>query len=113
MRKKTKSFFKMTDAERAADVKKYDRGVPLNKTRALSRSAQAKWGRARAADPAPSTADNLARILIAVDAKLLAKTHARAVREGKTLSALVSELFRKADSRPATRRTQARHRQPV
>ena len=103
----------MTTPERAADVAKYDRGVAFEKTRPLTASDRAKWERAKAARREQSTGDDVARILIALEPKLLAKAHARAKREGKTLSALVSDLLRGAERRPAARSPQVRHRLPA
>ena len=103
----------MTDAEREADVAKYDKGVDLAETRPLSASERARWERAKAAVPRQRAPDELARILIALDPKLLAKAHARARKQGKTLSALISDMLRDAVRRPATSYARARHRLPA
>ena len=99
MPKKLKSFFKMTPAERAADVARFDQGVAFKDTSPLSAAQQARFERAKkSSSPARGESED-ARVLISLDPKLLAKAHAHAKREGKSFSAWVSELLRAAERR--------------
>ena len=99
MAKKSKSFFKMTPAERDADVARYDQGVDFERTAPLSAPQRARWERAKSGTSPMQAVNEEARVLISVNPKLLAKAHARARREGKTFSAWVSELLRAAERR--------------
>jgi hypothetical protein len=45
--KRTKTFWEMTDAERDADVKQYDKPIPLSKTRPLTKKERQQFERMR------------------------------------------------------------------
>ena len=99
MAKKSKSFFKLTPAERAAVVARFDRGVAFEDTTPLSTAQQARFERAKKSSPAARGETKDARVLISLDPKLLARAHARAKREGKSFSKWVSELLQAAERR--------------
>jgi hypothetical protein len=93
MTHKRKSFFKMTPAEKDADVARYDAGVDFDDTVPLTVAQKAQFERARQVHSVKRS-EELAHVLISVDPKLLAKVHARARKQGKTFSSLVNELLR-------------------
>jgi hypothetical protein len=90
---RSKSFFKMSSEEREREVTQYDKGVPFEETRAMNRAERARWERARAPRNAASKGDNDVAVVIRIDPRLLAKAHAAARRDGKSLSTLISELL--------------------
>jgi hypothetical protein len=94
-----KSFLKMTAAERDKDVAKYDAGVSLDRTRPLSPAEQARFDRARTGRRKGNADDKEVAVVIRIDPRLLAKAHAAALRDGKSLSTLISELLTRSQRR--------------
>jgi hypothetical protein len=97
-RKQAKSFFKMTPAEREADVAKYDKGVPFEETRELSAAESADWEQMRAAGR-PRKASDEVSVVIRMNSRLLSKAIGAARRDGKSLSDFISELLAKSQRR--------------
>jgi len=108
MARKKRSFFKLTPAERNADVARFDAGVNFEDTAPLSAAQQARFERTRQFSPAATADPGEARVLISIDPKLLVKAHTLARQEGKTFSGLVSDLLRTAERQGR----QSRHRGP-
>jgi hypothetical protein len=88
-----KPFAKLTALQRDKAVAKYDAGVSFDETRPLTASESARWSRARNGGPKPGGDDKDVAIVIRIDPRLLAKAHAAAQRDGKSLSALISDLL--------------------
>ena len=99
MRKKPKSFFKMTAAERDAEIARFDRGIDFDQTTPLTAAQRARWERAKNAPDEVRANSEEERVVISLDPKLLVKALASARREGKTFSAWVSELLKAAERR--------------
>jgi hypothetical protein len=94
-----KSFFKMTPAEREKDLARYEAGVSFEETRPLDASEQARWERARRGRAGTPNGENDVAVVIRIDPQLLAKAHAAAKRDGKSLSTLISDLLSKSNRR--------------
>src|SRR5688500_8165376 len=98
-RKSPKSFFELSAAQRDAEVAKYEGGVPFEKTRALSPEERARWERARNGARGPVESGTGVPVILRIDPKLLARAHAAARRDGKTLSEFISDLLSKRSRR--------------
>jgi hypothetical protein len=88
-----KPFTKLTAAQRDKDVAKYDAGVSFDETRPLNTAESARWDRARNGGRKWDGDEKDVAVVIRIDPRLLAKAHAAAQRDGKSLSALISELL--------------------
>ena len=94
-----KSFLKMTAAERDKDVAKYDAGISFDDTRPLTPAEQSRWARARGGRAKRPAGEEDVPVVIRLDPRLLAKAHAAARRDGKSLSTLISELLTQSQRR--------------
>jgi hypothetical protein len=92
----------MTPAERDREVAKFDAGIPFEKTRELTAAERARWERARGGKSrAQSGEGEGVPVIVRIDPKVLARAHADARRNGKTLSQFISELL--AQRKPGRR----------
>ena len=94
-----KSFLKMSATDRDKDVSKYDAGVSFEETRPLTPAEQARWERARGGHAKRTEGEKDVPVVIRLDPRLLAKAHAAAQRDGKSLSTLISELLSQSQRR--------------
>lgn len=92
----SKSFFEMTAAERAEDVKQYDKPIPRSNVRPLTKAERERFERARAgpvrhlfASPAKKR-----KITLAVNEVLLAKMDRLAEERGVTREQIIEHSFR-------------------
>ena len=70
-RGKKKSFFKMTPAERDAEVKQFDRGLSLDELRPLSAKNKLLWEAAKRRRGRPGTGKGEVKVLVTIDPALL------------------------------------------
>jgi len=68
---KKKSFFKMTPAERDADVRQFDRGLSLEELRPLSPKNKLLWEAAKRRRGRPQLGKGPVRVLVTMDPALL------------------------------------------
>lgn len=113
----SRSFLKMTSAERDAEAKKWESGISFDDTRPLSKRSKALWATAKRGRGRPRKAPNqkAVRVLISLEPRLLAHVEAFASSKGLDRSKLFKlsvQAFMAADdahlqalqSRPASRR---------
>ncbi|MGA2496988.1 MAG: CopG family transcriptional regulator [Tepidisphaeraceae bacterium] len=89
-----KMFFQMTPAEREADVRRYDKGVDLDKTRPLSAKGRLLWERARRGRPPKPAGEKSSRVLITLEPALLAQADRLARSQGLSRSELIARGIR-------------------
>jgi hypothetical protein len=87
---KSKSFFAMTDAERDAEVARFDKEIRFEDTRPLSAESRLLWERARQARGRPKKAAKAARVLITVEPELLSLADRFARRHGLSRSEMIA-----------------------
>jgi hypothetical protein len=87
-----KSFTKLSAAQREKDVAKYEAGISYDETRPLNAAESERWERARGVRHDDGSDKDVA-VVIRLDPRLLAKAHAAAQRDGKSLSAFIAELL--------------------
>lgn len=91
-RTKKKSFFKMTPAERDADVAKFDKGSSLDELRPLSARNKLLWEAAKRRRPRSGPA--AVKVLVTLDPSLLAIVDTYAKNHRLKLSQLVSRALK-------------------
>ena len=103
MAQKTKSFFKMTAAEKEAFVQKLEGGIPRSQLRPLSKKEKALW---QAAQRSPGRPRKLATeksvpVQVTFEPRLLAAIDARALERGISRAQFLAEGAKLALKRSA------------
>jgi len=92
-----KTFWEMTDAERDADVKQFDKPTPRSQLRAMSTRERARFERSRNGD-GPSISlylgDGETKIIIHLDEELLKQVKAYARTHKTTLPKMIDKGLR-------------------
>lgn len=88
---KGKSFFAMTDAERDAEVARFDKGIRFEDTRPLSAKSKLLWEAARHGRGRPQKPAKVARVLITVEPELLSLADRFARRNGLSRSEMIAK----------------------
>lgn len=89
--KRKRSFLKLSDAERDAAVKQFDRETSFEETKPLSPKVKALWERARRGRGSPRNGRNAKAVVIAVDKSLLERTDRYAEAHGLSRSELIEQ----------------------
>jgi hypothetical protein len=85
-----KSFFEMTNAERAEATRELDEEFVIDKCRPLTAEERTRWEAAKRKKPGTAKGRELRTISVGVDRKLLAQSDALAKRLGITRAHLVA-----------------------
>jgi hypothetical protein len=85
-----KSFFEMTNAERAEATREFDEEFVIDKCRPLTAAERARWEAAKRKKPGTANGRDLRTISVAVERKLLAQSDALAKRLGITRARLIA-----------------------
>jgi len=91
---KRKPFLKMTAAERAADVKKFDRGLSLEQLRPLSPKNKLLWEGARRRRGRPRLGTGAVKVLVTMDPALLEQVDRYVKARRLKRSQLISRALR-------------------
>lgn len=95
-RKKTRSFFDLTDAERSEAVKEFDKPIPAHRLKALSKKQRERFDRAVADTPHVSiyVRDGRRDVIIHLDEKLLEQAKAFAKKNKTSLPKMIDRGLR-------------------
>lgn len=93
--KPKKPFWEMTDDERDKATKKYDRPIPLSKTKPLTKQEREQWERMK---KAPYVSIYIKRspneVIVKLDPKVMARSAKYAARQKITLSELINRSLK-------------------
>jgi hypothetical protein len=84
-------FLSLTDAEKDAEVAKFDREIPLSETRALNAGERKQWRRVKRALGRPVVGEGAQQVAVTLERKLLRRVDEYAKQHKLKRSQLIAE----------------------